>query len=120
MFVACLGGQVVGWLHVHAAHRLESAPFAEICGFVVDASWRRRGLGRLLLATAEQWATDCGMARIRVRVRSDRNEARMVYGRQGFALEKAQVVFGKLLPAALPPAGTEAPDCIFGPRGAQD
>jgi GNAT superfamily N-acetyltransferase len=98
VLVARQYGRVVGWLHVFLARRLESGPFAELGGMVVDREHRRRGIGRSLLAAAESWSADRGVARLRVRVRSDRNEARNFYGDHGFMRAKIQDVLDKPLP----------------------
>ena len=97
VLVACLHATVVGWIHVFRAPRIESEPFAEIGGFVVAESHRRRGIGRCLLAAAEKWALESGFKKLRVRSRSDRNDARRFYENLGFAMYKEQRVFDKPL-----------------------
>lgn len=95
VFVARLDNQVVGWVHVFLAPRLESDPFAELGGFVISEAHRRRGIGRRLLARAEEWSIGCGVATLRVRFRSDRNETRTFYENLGFVSKKKQDVFDK-------------------------
>ena len=97
VFVACLHAMVVGWVHVFWAQRIESDPFAEIGGFVVAESHRRCGIGRRLLAVAEEWALESGFKKLRVRSRSNRNDARRFYENLGFAMYKEQRVFDKPL-----------------------
>ena len=96
VLVACTPGTgVVGWAHVYLALRIESDPFAEIGGFVVDEHHRRRGIGRALLAAAETWVRARGVSRLRVRSRSTRGAAHAFYERLGFSRTKEQYVFDK-------------------------
>jgi GNAT superfamily N-acetyltransferase len=95
VFVACTAGKVVGWVHVFLALRVESDQFAELGGFVVSRKYRRSGIGRQLLAAAEEWVVSRGVAKLRVRSRSDRNDARVFYEKLGFSTTKVQNVFDK-------------------------
>lgn len=97
VFVAHVDKQILGWIHVFLAQRIESEPFAELGGLVIAELHRRRGIGRRLLARAEEWSVGCGVAklRVRVRVRYGRDEARAFYQGLGFTQEKEQGVFDK-------------------------
>lgn len=97
VIVACVDGDLVGWIHVFLALRIESDQFAELGGFVVAETHRRRGIGRRLLATVEQWVVTHGVAMLRVRSRSDRTDARAFYENLGFSVTKEQHVFDKAL-----------------------
>jgi len=98
VFVAVSGdSDVVGWIHVFAAMRLESEAFAEIGGIVVDSSYRNRGIGKTLLECAEQWAAQKDLTKMRVRSRISRNEAHCFYKSCGFMQSKTQHVFDKSL-----------------------
>jgi GNAT superfamily N-acetyltransferase len=98
VFVAVTtAGAVVGWTHVVKRVQLEDAPFAELSGLIVDASARNAGLGALLLQSAERWASDNGLARLRVRSNVVRERAHRFYLRAGYAERKRQVVFDKAL-----------------------
>ncbi len=98
ILVACLAdGTVVGWVHVFLAFRVESDPFAEIGGFVVAKEFRRQGIGRCLLAAVEEWVIQSGIAKLRVRCRSDRVDTHTFYERLGFSKSKQQHVFDKSL-----------------------
>jgi GNAT superfamily N-acetyltransferase len=98
VFVAAANdGSVLGWIHVYATHFLESDPFAELGGFVVTAPHRGRGIGKQLLAEAEQWAARYGLNKIKIRSRSTRIDAHAFYERTGYSIDKTQHVFEKLL-----------------------
>src|SRR4051794_17375108 len=57
--------RVVGWIHVLARRHLETDPFAEIGGLVVDEACRGRGIGRLLVDAAVAWAQEHGFGELR-------------------------------------------------------
>lgn len=98
ILVACLAdGRVVGWVHVFLAFRVESDPFAEIGGFVVTKEFRRRGIGRCLLAAVEEWVVQSGITRLRIRSRSNRVDTHTFFERLGFSKSKQQHVFDKSL-----------------------
>jgi GNAT superfamily N-acetyltransferase len=90
-------GRVVGWTHVIGRHFLESEPFAEIVGLVVDAGARRLGVGRALATGAESWARARGYAAIRVRSNTARDESRPFYLGIGYETIKTQYVYRKKL-----------------------
>ena len=95
------GEKVLGWTHVFVAHRLESEAFAEISGLVVDESHRNRGIGRILLGEAEQWALASGVAILRVRSNVIRQDAHRFYERAGYSCTKNQGDFDKRLSPAV-------------------
>ncbi len=88
-------GEVVGWIHVFLALRIESDSFAELGGFVVTERLRSRGIGRALLEVAEKWVERQGIKKLRVRTRSTRRDAQAFYEKLGFSLTKQQHVYDK-------------------------
>jgi GNAT superfamily N-acetyltransferase len=90
-------GRLVGWVHVLGRHVLESDPFAEVAGLVVDETYRGRGLGRDLMAAAEGWAAERGYARVRVRSNVVRTATHRFYDHLGYAELKSQISFVKSL-----------------------
>lgn len=90
-------GTVAGWIHVFVAERIESDPFAEIGGLVVDASRRGEGVGAALLVAAEAWARGRGIAELRLRSNVVRQAAHGFYEKLGYACAKRQAVFVKPL-----------------------
>ena len=90
-------GLVVGWAHVFAAPRIESAGFAELGGLVVAESHRRRGIGRLLIAAAEEVSANLGVVKLRIRSRVEREDAHRFFENLGFENVKKQQVYEKIL-----------------------
>ncbi len=90
LFVALLGERLVGWLHVQSHHSLESEPYAEIAGLIVDREQRRHGAGRALVERARDWAKEQQHAALRVRSNVQREEAAKFYPALGFEIIKTQ------------------------------
>lgn len=98
VLVACLDDDtVVGWCHAFLAYRIESDPFAELGGFVVAEDHRGQGIGRSLLGAVEEWVSERGISKLRIRSKSERNAAHGFFRRSGFQLAKDQLVFDKKL-----------------------
>lgn len=100
VLVAERAAGIVGWIHVFGAARVESEPFAEIGGFVVDAGCRGSGIGAALLAAAERWALERGYEVMRVRSNVARADARRFYEKHRYRVAKEQTVFVKPLGAS--------------------
>jgi len=86
-------GSLVGWIHVFVSLRLEAAPFAELGGFIVAANYRAQGIGKRLLISAQNWAVQKGLDKLRIRSRSTRIDAHRFYKKFGFSHSKTQHVF---------------------------
>ena len=97
IYVACLSGNVVGWIDLAVSRHLASEPRVEICGLVVSSEVRSRGIGRLLVERAEQWALSRGLNAMLVRSRVAREDAHRFYLREGYARTKTSAVFTKEL-----------------------
>lgn len=93
VFVTETEHAIAGWVHVHGRHLLESSPFAEIGGLVVDSRHRRKGIGESLMRQCEEWAREKGYAIVRVRSGSKRKDAHEFYQRIGYTNVKSQEVF---------------------------
>jgi GNAT superfamily N-acetyltransferase len=102
-------GILVGWVHVQSRSLLESDPFAEICGLVVDENARGHGVGAGLVAAAERWAVAEGHTVIRVRSNVIRTATHRFYQNRGYAVVKSQISFTKpLVPGAPLTSGSPA------------
>jgi GNAT superfamily N-acetyltransferase len=92
-----LAGAVIGWVHVHERHLVESDTQAEIMGLVVEESYRGLGAGRLLMQAAEQWARSRGCGLVVLRSNVIRGRAHAFYEKLGYENFKTQKVFRKVL-----------------------
>jgi GNAT superfamily N-acetyltransferase len=90
-------GKLCGWLQAHASHVIESGFRVEIVGLVVADDARRKGIGRQLVARAEQWATGIGAKTSNVRSNVLRQEAHLFYPSLGYHLKKTQAAYRKEL-----------------------
>jgi len=95
VFVAELGGVVVGWIELESARHLTGGPECLICGLVVDEAFRGQKIGERLTLAAEDWARSKGLPVVRVRSRMSRERAHRFYLRLGYEEYKRQVVFVK-------------------------
>lgn len=95
VYVACIGDEVVGWVDVGIGNHLQGEPYGEIGGLVVRSQQRSSGIGRQLVARAEQWAKDQGITNMIVRSRTTREAAHRFYLREGYAQTKTSAVFAK-------------------------
>jgi GNAT superfamily N-acetyltransferase len=90
-------GSVIGWIHIFAAVRLGSEPFAEVGGLIVSEPCRGQGVGKSLFQKAEVWAGEKNLGFLRIRSRSFRSEAHRFYELLGCTPIKTQKVFSKEL-----------------------
>ncbi len=91
-------GTPVGWIHVFGRRMLESDPDAEIGGLVVDERLRGRGIGKALMAVAEEWAREKGYRAVCLRSNVIRKEAHEFYKGLGYEVVKTQHKLRKQLP----------------------
>lgn len=87
--------KVVGWMHISVVEPLESAAFIEIRGIVVNKEHRRKGIGTLLIKTAENHAREAGIKKVRIRTNIKREETRTYYRHLNYIPIKTQEVFEK-------------------------
>lgn len=93
IYAAVIDGIVVGWIHAYYAVRIESPPFVEIGGLVVDENYRGRHIGEKLVTVVTNWAMMKGVKTLRVRSNTRRLEAHQFYRHIGFQEIKEQKVF---------------------------
>ncbi|MEW9570481.1 GNAT family N-acetyltransferase [Rhodanobacter sp. Si-c] len=90
-------GSLLGWIAVERRFSLESGERIEIVGLVVDAAARGGGVGRVLVADAEQWVLAQGFDAIGVRSNVMREGSHPFYESLGFARVKTQHMYRKVL-----------------------
>ncbi len=98
-FVACVAGEMVGWIEISIEHRLQSPPCTLIGGLVVKEGFRGQQIGLMLCERAEAWSWEHGVSTVRVTSRSTRTGAHRFYLRNGYHLTKVSQVFEKTRPA---------------------
>jgi N-acetylglutamate synthase-like GNAT family acetyltransferase len=92
-FVAIYDQKIVGWVYAFRALLIESKPFIEIGGLVVDENYRNKGIGKTLVEKIKEWASKKAINELRVRSNILRNEAYKFYLTNGFNEIKQQKVF---------------------------
>ena len=92
-FVALHENKIVGWIGVAHAVQIESAPFSEIRGLIVDERFRGHGIGKKLIEKVKQWSKENGNKTLRLRTNMIRKDAHLFYQHLGFKEIKEQKVF---------------------------
>ncbi len=88
VFVAeCENGERVGFVHVAEEEDYYTGRCAHIGDVVVAPMWQGRGIGKALLAWAEQWARDRACRLITLNVFMENQQARSAYERSGYRPE---------------------------------
>lgn len=95
--VAVDGDRLLGWVHVDLRLSIVSGDRAELVGLVVDATARRRGIGRALVAVAERWVLGRHLPSIIVRSNIAREQSHPFYESLGYLRRKTQHVYEKHL-----------------------
>lgn len=94
--VAEQNGRVVGYVHAQIYELLYAPVLADIMGLAVAASCRRQGVGRQLLAAAEEWARHIDAHGMRLVSGSERVGAHAFYEACGYASRKTQRNYKKM------------------------
>lgn len=90
-FVARLDGEVVGMVAVSTQRHWSGNLDAYVGELATAAGQERRGIGRALLARAEQWATARGLAHITLETGAANADARAFYGALGYLEEEIRL-----------------------------
>jgi GNAT superfamily N-acetyltransferase len=93
IYVLLKDDHIIGWVHGIYSFRIESGPFVEIGGLVVDKDFRRQGSGKFLVDKIVEWSILRNCHMIRVRCNIIRKEANAFYIRIGFKEIKQQKVY---------------------------
>jgi GNAT superfamily N-acetyltransferase len=89
--------QVIGWVHIHTCPLIIADAVAEIKGIVVEEKYRDKGVGKLLMAHAEEWARKKGCKIIWVSSNTKREGVHYFYQRIGYDNVKISRIFHKTL-----------------------
>lgn len=88
IFLAKSNGKTIGFIHLRAGRDLVPVmvpgKYAHVGDIVVDKPWQRKGVGRLLMKSAEAWARSIGAGHIRLNVWEFNWKAKKFYSRLGF------------------------------------
>ena len=95
LLVADEGG-VLGYAEASVRRHLVGPPMAELESLVVLDTARGRGVGARLLAAAETWARDNGLAGVNLGSRVTRKDAHRFYEREGYTRVKEQAIYRKM------------------------
>jgi len=93
VYVAVHDDRIIGWIGVCHTIMLESQPYCEINGLVVDEEWRGKGVGKLLIEKAKQWGKERGNDKLKLRCNVIRTETHLFYQHLGFKEVKQQKNF---------------------------
>jgi GNAT superfamily N-acetyltransferase len=94
---AIVENKIVGWIHAFVSIYLESNPFVEIGGLIVEENFRGLGIGKKLIDEAEKWMISKNIYKLRVRTNVNRKDTHRFYLNHGFSLTKEQKIFDKQL-----------------------
>ncbi|MGD0709565.1 MAG: GNAT family N-acetyltransferase [Bacteroidales bacterium] len=92
-FVAVHNNEIIGWIHVMLSARIESSPFYEISGLVVDERYRGQGIGAQLVDEVKSWCKGKRINKLRVRCNVTRTRTHEFYLRLGFNETKISKIF---------------------------
>jgi GNAT superfamily N-acetyltransferase len=78
------GEHLAGIAHLRVSRDLTAGDTAEVVAVLVAKAYRRRGVGRHLIAAAETWALESGRARLLLRTDVIRTEAHAFFTALGY------------------------------------
>jgi len=93
------GEHVAGFAHLRVSRDLTSEETAEVVALLVARSYRRRGVGRHLIAAAEIWALESGRARLLLRTDVIRTDAHAFFTALGYEISATTLEFVRDLEA---------------------
>ncbi|WP_186647366.1 GNAT family N-acetyltransferase [Fluviispira vulneris] len=80
-------GHIIGFIHFFEAPSLLSCKTLEIGALVVESNWRKQGVGKGLMLTAEQWARSKGCQSVLLATQTKRADAHQFYAKLGYEKE---------------------------------
>lgn len=95
VFVAVVDEKAVGFVHCEIYNTLYFETLVNILGLAVSSEYRRNGFGRELMNSAEEWAKQKRIDKIRLNSGLSRKDAHTFYRNLGYGDEKQQIRFMK-------------------------
>jgi len=89
-FVAVIENRIAGWIGAAHAIMIEVMPHCEINGLVIDANYRGKGIGKLLVEKVKHWGRKKGNDKLTLHCNIKRTEAHLFYEHLGFKEIKQQ------------------------------
>ncbi len=96
IFVAVVEGAVVGYVHANDHDVIYAPPMKNIMGIAVLSDYKKKGIGRALLAAVENWAQKKEAAGVRLVSGAKRTAAHDFYRHCGYGNERQQLNFKKM------------------------
>ena len=96
IFVAAIGGNVVGYVHANDYDLIYLPHMKNIMGIAVNEKFTHQGIGRMLINAVEIWARNTNAVGIRLVSGAERVGAHEFYRRCGFSGDKEQINFKKM------------------------
>jgi GNAT superfamily N-acetyltransferase len=90
-------GEIAGFMELVVERLIDAEPRVDVAGLVIGKSCRGRGIGRMLMAYAEDWAIERGCKIVHLRSNLKRAGAHAFYERLGYEHFKTQKAFRKIL-----------------------
>ena len=97
LLVAEIAGRVVGLMHVFARPAIENPREAVVQAIVVEAPYRRCGVGRELMTAAEDWGREHGCRSVVLSSNTARAPAHAFYAALGYRVSATSLVLRKEL-----------------------
>lgn len=95
ILVAESSRKVIGLMHLQVRATLLDDLQAEIVSLVVDEAWRGKGVGKRLLAAADEWALAKGFSKIQLYSNQKRTSAHAFYIQNGYQKIKDSIMLVK-------------------------
>jgi GNAT superfamily N-acetyltransferase len=97
LMIADQAGRVVAFCHAYARPALDKPPEAVVQALVVDQACRGSGVGRIMMAAAEAWATERGFTSVALASHVSRADAHAFYQSIGYRQTATSHLFRKLV-----------------------
>jgi GNAT superfamily N-acetyltransferase len=90
IFVYEQNNEVIGYIHGTPYELLFSDSLINVLGFVVRESYRKQGIGGILIERLERWGKDNGFSLMKLLSHPSRIHAHRFYERRGYTFTKDQ------------------------------